>query len=240
MQFSVRIPEGSELLIKNGQSVDFNTPFIKTNQATQLKISLAKKLSIPQDKIFRHLQKFVGEAIVKGDILAVKKNFLSTKKITSPVDGVIKEIDHVEGVLIVDTHTEDKAEEQCYFKGEITGIENNKVTIKISKGLEAALKKTTQSFGGSVRYITSTSEEDFKKLEIEGCVVVAESLTAYLQAKCEALGAVGFVTLIKLPESTSIPAVVIKEIHDFKKIMNAAHTYCTAVDSLDTIYFYEA
>ena len=99
MQFSVKIPEGSELLIKSGQNVDFETPFIKTNQAAQLKISLAKKLSIPQDKIFRHLQKFVGEPIVKGDVLATKKNFLSTKKVTAPVDGVIKEIDHVEGFL---------------------------------------------------------------------------------------------------------------------------------------------
>lgn len=240
MQFFIKIPENADLLLKNGQSVDFDTPLMNSSQVTQLKIELAKKLSIPQDKIFRHLKKFVGDSVTKGDPLAIKKDFFSTKKINSPVDGVVKEIDHVEGVLLIDTQTESKAEVYCYFKGEVIEVGTDHIELKTGKGIETSLKKTELSLGGKTCYITSTVEEDLKKLEIENSVVVTEALSSYLQAKCEALGARGFVTLMKLPDQSGVPSVIIKEINDFKKIVHAAHPYCTVDAGSDTIYFYES
>lgn len=94
MHLKIKLPETGECLIKVGDSVDFSTPFVLVNKAVEVQIPIAQKLGIKPDKIFRHLKKFVGEKLAKGDVIAAKKSLFSTQKIHAPSEGLIKEIDH--------------------------------------------------------------------------------------------------------------------------------------------------
>src|SRR5690348_13796047 len=103
MTIAFTVPLESDILIKKGQEVDFDTPFVKAAETQTIEIDLAKKLSTAPKNIFQHLKKFVGEAINKGDLIAQSSSLLSSKSYYSEQQGVIKEIDHNRGVIIIET-----------------------------------------------------------------------------------------------------------------------------------------
>ena len=50
MHLHITIPSGAECLIKSGEEVQFDTPFIKINRSVELAIPVASRLGIPSDK----------------------------------------------------------------------------------------------------------------------------------------------------------------------------------------------
>ena len=108
MTIELKIPFSVHLLVKEDQLVDFKTPFFEFKTKKDINISVAKKLSIKPDKIFRYLKKLVGETIEKGEIIAEKKTFLSSKKIVSSHSGLIKEINHDLGEITLEINEKDE------------------------------------------------------------------------------------------------------------------------------------
>jgi len=47
-------------LLKEGQTVDFDTPFLQKRIEEEVNISISKNLNVPPQKIFHYLKKFVG------------------------------------------------------------------------------------------------------------------------------------------------------------------------------------
>lgn len=239
MHLKISIPEMGECLLKVGDSVDFSTPFVLVNKAVEIQIPIAQKLGIKPDKIFRHLKKFVGEKLAKGDVIAAKKGLFSTQKIHAPSEGLIKEIDHEKGLLVVEITSDEKNNLNCYFKGEIHEIADKSVTIKVSKGIEVALKKTETNFGGAVFYFKSPETVDkVSAEEINDKIVIAEELGDFHQTKIEAMGSRGFVTLVNLNDKPSVPHAMIKQIEDMKKIFEHEYLYCLIDSGYSKIYFY--
>jgi len=68
-------PKTVSVFLKKGQEVDFDTPFLDTEENVNIQIPIANSLNISPSKIFNFLKKFVGENIKKGDIIAVKRDF---------------------------------------------------------------------------------------------------------------------------------------------------------------------
>jgi hypothetical protein len=239
MHLKIKLPETGECLIKVGDSVDFSTPFVLVNKAVEVQIPIAQKLGIKPDKIFRHLKKFVGEKLAKGDVIAAKKSLFSTQKIHAPSEGLIKEIDHEKGVLVVEISSDEKNNINCYFKGHVHEIVDGTVTIKVSKGIEVPLKKTEANFGGAVFYFKTPEIADKVSAEdISDRVVIAEELGDFHQTKMEAMGGRGFVTLINLNDKSSVPHAMIKQIEDMKKIFEHEYPYCLIDSEYSKIYFY--
>jgi hypothetical protein len=238
MLIAITIPENAKCLLKSGQNVEFDTDFLENKVENEIEIPISKKIGIPPAKIFRHLQKFVGENITKGEILAVKKDLFSSRTIICDYDGVVKEVDHEEGRVVLLTNTGQKDTVKAYFKGQVNEINKNTVVIKVGEGKEFELKKTTGSFGGEVCYFNRKENESLKAEQVANKVVVAEAIDSYFQSKAEALGACGYVSLMKLTDSTALPHAVIKSLDDFKKIVSLKHPYCLIEAKNSKIYFY--
>ena len=236
MQITIPIPTAGECLLKEEQEVTFDTPFIKAQKQVQMAIPIAQKLHIDSSKIFRYLKKFVGESISIDEIIASKKGLLGTKKIRSPFEGIIKEIDHVKGELLVQTHSADKDTIPCWFHGQVVKVEDTSVTIKVHKGAHFDLKSANESFGGAL-YVYDPSNTSFA--EVDGKIVLAETISAYEQTKFEAMGAKGFVTLKNLEDKSFVPTAILKHIDDFEKIKKALHPYCVIDHTSSTMYVYE-
>lgn len=233
------IPANTNILVKENSKLDFNTPLLEKKINTEISINIVKKLAINPKNIFRYLKKFVGESINKGDIIALNKGIFFTKKFISPYDGIIKEIDHHQGIIIIELIDKEKKEFLSPFKGEVVKITKNSIQIKIGKYEEFSIKKTLADFGGEVLYIDSNDFTNLSADNTENKIIIAEKITPFTQIKAEALDVKGFITLENLSQKTDVNSALLKNINDFKKIMKTKFSYCSIVSKSDKIYFYQ-
>ncbi|MEO6508851.1 MAG: hypothetical protein ABIO02_02765 [Patescibacteria group bacterium] len=236
-----------ELLIKKEDTVSFQTPLYNLQKKESISVPLAKLLGTDPTKIFQSLKKFVGDQVVKGDIIAESASFMSKRSYTSEYDGVLKEVDHQEGILIIEAGSEAQDTINCFFVGEVTDIKEeksesgmNKATLKlkVKTSKEFELKDVTSDFGGEVVYCDDPIKAKLTADEVCDKVVVDDKVPSYEQVKYEALGAKGFVSVDTLPEPTQHFAQLSSEA-DFKKIFEHKHSYCLINKTDNKIFLYE-
>jgi len=225
-------------LLKEDQIIDFETPFLQKKVEEEINISIAKNLNVPPQKIFHYLKKFVGESIEKNEIIAVSKGMFTTKKIVSKYSGLIKDIDHSNGSITILSKTETENTINSFFKGKVSKIKKNELTIELNKCEQFQGKNIGQNFGGKTFY--SDKGSDFFSESVFNSIVVCEDITSYYRSKAEALGCRGFLSLSKLlDEGSEIPCAQLKNINDYKKIVKTKFPYCTMISNSSIIYFYQ-
>ncbi|EKE13986.1 MAG: hypothetical protein ACD_12C00724G0008 [uncultured bacterium] len=237
MLINIPLSVSDHCLLKEGQTVDFETPFLQKKVEEEINISIAKNLSVPPEKIFHYLKKFVGESIEKNEIIALNKGVFTTKKIVSKYSGLIKEIDHSNGSITILSKTEIENTVNSYFKGTVNKIRKNELIIEVNKGEQFPVKNASKNFGGKTFY--SERNYDLKTENVFNSIVVCENITSYYKAKAEALGCQGFLSLTKLSEETGAFYAQLKNINDYKKIIKIKFAYCTILSNSSTIYLYQ-
>ncbi|MFA6016621.1 MAG: hypothetical protein WC744_00870 [Patescibacteria group bacterium] len=237
MGITIPFDVSDHCLLKEGQTVDFDTPFLQKKVEEEVIISIAKNLSVSPQKIFHYLKKFVGESIEKNETIAINKGLFTTKKIVSKYSGLIKEINHSDGSITILSKTETENTINTFFKGKVNKIKKNELTIEVNKGEAFPLKNVNKNFGGKAFY--SEENSDFNSENVFNSVVICENITSYYKAKAEALGCQGFLSLSKLIEESEIPFAQLKNINDYKKIIKTKFTYCTILSNSSTIYLYQ-
>lgn len=237
MLITVPLTTTDHCLLKEGQDVDFETPFLKKKTESEVSISIAKNLNVSPQKIFHYLKKFVGETIEKDETLAVNKGIFSTKKIISKYSGLIKEINHSDGTITILSQEETENTVNSFFKGKVNKIKKNEISIEVDKGEQFPGKNIGQSFGGKTFY--ADEDLNFNSENVFNSIIVCENMTSYYRSKAEALGCRGFLSLSKLSEDSGIPYAQLKNINDYKKIIKAKFSYCTILNSSGMIYFYQ-
>ncbi|MFN4212826.1 MAG: hypothetical protein ACK4FL_02580 [Microgenomates group bacterium] len=238
MQITISYPLSFNCLLKSGQNVDFNTFYLEKNITCDIEIPIAEKLGVKPVHIFRYLKKYVGEKIEKGEILALRKGLFTTSKIVSDNQGVIKEIDHHRGIVVISQIQEKTKAVKAFFKGEVLEVKKGSILLKVNKGEKFPVKTSTDNFGGEIFYLKDPSLA-LSTAHLSGKILFTESVNGYLQSKTEALGATGFVLLTKLPQATDLQFAQIKNIDDFKKILKLNFPYCLITKENSTIYFYQ-
>lgn len=236
MLISLSIPKDSVVLVNKDQKLDFQSPVFEKNIEKDLSINISEKLGINPKNIFRYMKKLVGAEIKKDEILAEKTGVFSSTKVLSPQEGLIREIDHNLGLVILTSKSIDKNKIFSPIKGLVEKVGKQDIEIKVVKGIEIEGKNNSFDFGGEIFYFDP--ERFTSAADISGRIIVAEKIQSFMQTKIEALGAKGFVTVEKLIEETDLPFAVIKDLSDFKKIKKSDFPYCASIASSDNIYFY--
>lgn len=232
MVLDIPIDPEKKLAIKVGEKVDFNTPLYKNKEKSEERIEVAELLSIHPKKIFHHLKKNVGDSVVTGDLLAEKKSFFSDKKITSHIEGVITEIDHIEGIVLIETQKETEPE-HCWFAGYVEEVSKKNIHIKIGKHKEIEAKYVERDFGGEIWLLLEQS-----LLYPLHPIGIAEKATEYEVAKLEALGGRGLITIYKYEGATSLPKAEFKLKDSYKEVASKQFSYCFAQAHHSTIILY--
>lgn len=237
MLITIPISVSDHCLLKEDQMVDFETPFLQKKVEEEVNISIAKNLNVSPEKIFHYLKKFVGESIEKDEIIAMNKGMFTTKKIVSKYSGLIKEINHSNGSITILSKTEIENTVNSFFKGKVSKIKKNELSVEIGKGEQFPAKNISQNFGGKTFYVDKNL--NFYTENVFNSIVVCEDITSYYRSKAEALGCKGFLSLSKLSEDLETPFAQFKNINDYKKIIKTKFSYCTVVSNSSTIYFYQ-
>lgn len=235
---NLSIPKNSQLLIEMGKNLDFQSPFYQIKKTVCEKIPLAKLLNINKEKIYQYIKKTVGQKVKKNEIIAQRKGFLSEKKIVSPIDGEIIEINHENGEMIIAYQSKDNKTKNCFFKGVVKEIKNNIVSVQIKNGVKIPLDEVNLQAGGEIFFYRSDSlffqisEEDIKDK-----IVITEKLTSHVNLKCETLGCSGFL-FIEKEEKPSIPYGRLNNIKYLKRIIDNNLKYCLFSNIDQFVVFY--
>jgi hypothetical protein len=222
MILDISIDPEKKLAVKVGDQVGFTTPLYKSKEKAEERIEVAELLSIHPKKIFHHLKKNVGDSVANGDLLAEKKSFFSDKKVTSHIEGVITEVDHIEGIILIETQKETQSE-LCWFAGHIVEASKKQIQVKIGKHAEYTAKYVEKDFGGIMWLLSEPASGS-----PEHPVGIAEKATEYEVAKLEALGGHGLITTYKYEGSTSLPKAEFKLKESYKEIATKQFSYCFA------------
>jgi len=237
MNLTIPLPDEGKCLLKNGQKVDFDTPFFEIKKDLEKEIGLTEKLKVPPKKIFKYLKKFVGDQVAKDEIIAVKKTFFSDIKYASEYQGIITEVNHEKGIIILKIQDEKEIVKKCYFKGEVKEVKKNAVLLEIKEKEEFSLKKCALTTGGEIIYLKEIGSETTS--ELEGKIVVIKEISDINLSKIEVLGAKGVVTLMKPLETKSdLPFFQLKNEDSFEMIVKHQFPSCLTDTVTSRIIFY--
>ena len=238
MKVPVKIPSNAEILIQTGQKVDFSTPFMQKKGKKKMEIPLARTLHFHPEKIFLNLKKVIGDRVQKGEMLAEHKAFLSTKQYFSKVDGIISEVNHITGNLILDIESSDLHITNCFFTGEVMAIHEDHIEIGVNKMQKFETTEALDHYGGAqVFYLenaASCAEED-----VEAKYVCTTLIDPLAHIKIEAFGAQAYITDTKKNVNGTIKQIVLQNPEDFQEIKNHKYPYCLVGFDNTSIFLYE-
>lgn len=241
MIVTIDLPFSVNVLVKVGDKVDFQTPLIKEKKSKDIKLNVSEKLGLSPNKIFRSLKKFVGDEIKKDELLAEKSSFFDHKKLLSEFEGVLREINHKDGTILIEIKSEEEKTVNCFFKGEIVEIGHDQIKLKVAKNHVFIIKDVincSEECGGEVYYLKS--KEEIARDQVAGkFIFYSEKINSYEQTKFEALGAKGFISQHSLPEKTGVFFCKLKQIADFEKVTKLQLPYCIIDKKESKIIFYQ-
>lgn len=97
----ISLPDGFSLQIKEGEKISVGQVLATRTRENKVTVELAELLDVSGRKAKRLLKKRPGDIVLPGDILAMKKQFLSRKLVKSNVGGIISDYDRSTGTLTI-------------------------------------------------------------------------------------------------------------------------------------------
>lgn len=211
------IPPKTILKVNAKQLVKFGQPIFEKKVSIEKSLNIAKILKIPPQKIFQVMKKNLGDFIKKGEIIAEKRGFFS-KRITAKEEGIIKEINHQTGEIILEVFSQKNEKIPSFFSGTIIEIDKDFFTLQIKSQMMFSAEKISKDAGGEMFFLDEKENFfDLTEEKVTKKIVFCQKISPHVVAKCEALGAAGFVfSLEKI--KTEIPFAVVKNISFWEKI----------------------
>jgi len=239
MKVPVRIPQNSEVLVKSGQTIDFSTPFHTKKEKKKMDIPLASILKFKPEKIFMHLKKVIGDHIKPGDLIAENKAFLSTRQYVSQIDGIIREINHESGMLVVELETGQDSVVNCFFAGEVAALYDDHLELEVKDALKCELIDECSHYTGApLSYLSTEQAVLLAEEDIEDRFIVTAVILPLDHIKIEAFGAKAYITDTKKQIEGKIHQHVVKNSDDFERVFRKKYPYALVGVDGKSIYFY--
>jgi len=231
------MPEKSKIVVEPRQKVDFNTPLAHTTKKSTIFIPIAEMLNFDPEQIFRHIKHAIGDPIHKDDILAENKSLFSTRQYLSEVSGILREIKHDSGIIAIEQDQEENTTINCFFLGEVDGIYDGYLELKVEDVHTTKLQEKAPYFGAAIYYLDpsiSYSDDD-----LEGVCVFAPEFNELDSVKMEALGAQGLITRTKFSSNGLLHQIILQDEKDFDYIKKKGYPYVLIGHEPMTVIFYK-
>lgn len=134
----ISVLPGATVLVQVGDKVTVGQTLAQKEGSKEHQVNVAELLHISPQKVADTLSKQPGDAVMKGDTLAVKRNALgiTTAKLHSNIDGIIKSIDEETGILsITDQDPADPYVLICPIAGVVQVCNNNQIVIQTDQNV---------------------------------------------------------------------------------------------------------
>ncbi len=242
MEISFTLPQHIVLLQDTSSDVSIGDNLYKIKNRKQIKVDVASSLHIDPSDIFCHLVKVIGDSVDEGAVIAEKKGVLRKNQVKSPIKGIIENIDHSTGELII-THASTKSSQvkKSFFHGKIVSYDETESILKVHiKGKGNIYEADTISLdsGGEAFYLKdeklyySTAGDD-----INGKIIVIDEIKPYMETKFDTLDAGGIVHA-KGASLLSIPSASLKNPDDITTIFKEELAFVCSSSLDKKIIFY--
>jgi len=238
MTITFTISASGKLQLDAGQTVDFDTPLIKTSARELTQLQIAQELGIPNDKIFMYVTKIVGDAVEANEIIATKKTTFSLRQVASPISGTITQIDHEVGTISIETFSETSGVIKCFFKGVVKEVKNSDVTLEVKSSDKYKLRDVVDDFGGEVLYVERQQLADLTEEDLRNKVVFTESIKPSEAVRLDVLGARGLVTRDDIGERESVMSAELGDKNNWNDVIATKNTHCIVDKKNATMYLY--
>ncbi|MBI3984556.1 MAG: hypothetical protein HY344_01245 [Candidatus Levybacteria bacterium] len=210
-------------IVKIGQKVSNGQTIARKKDQGQENIIHLKDFSITPKDLESSLKKHLGDAVMKGETVAIKKKLFGGKKILSEVDGTISKID--DQTCDVYIQTAKSAKEETIIspvEGTVDFCNNGRIVLKTTKTVVAAKDAFGWDATGELVFIkppVKLSED------IEGKIIAVDKADKLLLYKAIGLSAIGIITsdleevdFIDFEERKINAAIMLLERQEFEKL----------------------
>ena len=221
MTITLPYPNSANLLVKAGDVIQYGKALYSQHEAEHHIISISQQLKVKPAEIFSYLVTLIESSVKKGQAIAEKKKILGKKRIKSPVDGTLIGVDHTSGTVTIESMAEATHPFSAYCNGTVESIDETSrtITIALAGGIEIKTKSVSDSAGGML-FSQTMNEAAYNQNQetIAEALIIQKHLDSVTIAKCEALGANGFIFLTAdtIPSS---PYTQLPSDQEFEKII---------------------
>jgi hypothetical protein len=240
----VLLPEGYVAKVSAGDKLVAGQVIAekKAALASNKTLQIAKFFNTPPKNTQKLLKKHLGDGVLEGDILAVKKGpfGVGSKTFISQFSGTITKIDEETGEITIRVAGGEGTAKTIIspVDGSVEICDNEKIVIKTEKQAVVALDGLGEEGEGEILY-SETLEGTKLNKEIAGKVILASVIDKVLVFKAIGLEAVGLITetlegtdIIELQEKKIIMPILIVNDADFKRLVkqNGKRVYLRGKD----------
>ncbi len=196
-----RLPLQGEVLVKKGDRVKAEDIVARTELPGNVHpVNVAGLLSVPPEDVPNLMLKKTGDAVKKGEPIAMSKSFFGLFKttVTAPIDAVIESISNITGQVIL-RESPIPVEVNAYVDGVVTDVfEKEGVVVETKASLVQGIFGIGEERIGILHVIADSPEfvvdEDAIKEEHKGKVLIGGSfVTAGALKKAARIGVKGIV-----------------------------------------------
>lgn len=195
----ILLPYGFSPLVKQHDSVSAGQKIAENTAPQEEIINIARELGISLRSAKKVLKKNPGDAIAKGEIIAIKEKFFGMQKesVVSKITGTIIKYERDTGDLYIRTSYVNLTKEFVSpVDGVVTLCDNDKIVIAVDKNVVLGTNATEAKGEGEVYLFEGSNSPNqlfFLDSKATGKIIVALNLNRESLTKGIALGAIGFI-----------------------------------------------
>ncbi|HSW48074.1 MAG TPA: hypothetical protein VLG67_03235 [Candidatus Saccharimonadales bacterium] len=193
----IPLPDGFSPTIQQDDQVTVGQIIAVKKASMDEEINIPKVLSIKLSKVKNVLKKSPGEAVDKGDIIAVKNNFLGTssKILRSSVSGTVIRYERDSGNLVIKTSFASSSNLENIIspvEGRVILCNNNEIVINTDKNALIG-NKSVGAEGTAELFVLEVSDAYHLDVRTIGKIVLGEKFTREMLLKGIGIGVAGIV-----------------------------------------------
>lgn len=203
--FNITIPADFQVGVDSGVSLKQREVIAsRAREATPI-IDLAKLLGVNPKLIEKFLCKQAGEAVVKNEVIAMKKSLFSSTQVKSPRDGMLQVLPDQPGYICIFNQSQDTI--ITPVAGKVAQIESDSITIKTNMPVIVGTAGEGSS-KGEVYFIEDSRMIYSISRAVAGKIVAGVKLESTATAKIKVLEGKGIITE-KVVDTHGLPYFVV-------------------------------
>lgn len=199
-----RLPLPGETLVEKGRRVSGNDIVARTSLPGNVQtVNVAGLLNVPPEDVPHVMQKRAGDAVAKGEVIALTKGFLGlfSSRVASPVSGSIESVSAVTGTVIL-REPPQPVQVDAYIEGEVEEVlPGEGVVVRTEASLVQGIFGVGGEVRGELKMVVPAPDrvlagEDIGddcrgKIVVGGSLVTAEAIEQALRVEARAIVAGG-------------------------------------------------
>lgn len=187
----INLPKDLEILVSKGQKVISGQVLAQRKSISQENTIHLSDFGISQKQLKSSLRKNLGDKVVEGDTLAIRKKLFGGEKILSTISGTISKIDEETCDIYFKSEKQIEGEKVISpVEGIIDFCNNEQIVIKTAKNAVVAKDAFGKDAIGNLLLIKNANS---LSEEISGKIIAVNLIDRVFLYKALSLGAIGII-----------------------------------------------